>query len=389
MKNLLVICPRYPPKENFPRGTFVKAQVDELKRYFNKIVVISTIPYVPKFLYLFVPEKRKQESLMGNYSYDNVEVYYTKDFILPFGFYKKKWGDIIYRKSLKLLEKMHFKPDIIHAHFTWPTGYASVKLGEKLNIPIVITIHEDHDWFLKEYNSKDSKIHWTWKNASMIIRVNEMDAPLLKKINKNVYSIPNGFIPNKLNVVDKNLARKKLGLPKDHKIVFTLGHLLERKGFHYLIESMSFVLKKRKDVLCFIGGDGPSKKKLQNQIEQLNLNAHVKLLGFLPEKELTLWMNAADIFVLPSLSEGNPTVMFEALGVGLPFVGTDVGGVSEIIISEDYGLLCEPKNSEDLYIKILIGIEKKWNRKEIMRYAEQFTWENIAKRIFDVYSEMT
>lgn len=151
---------------------------------------------------------------------------------------------------------------------------------------------------------------------------------------------------------------------------------------------MKNVVNVRTDVLCFIGGRGPLKEKLEKQIKELGLQDHVKLLSFIPSEKLSLWMNAADLFVLPSLSEGNPTVMFEALGVGLPFVGTAVGGIPEVIISEDYGLLCPPANSKCLAEKILIALEKKWDREKIRKYAKRFTWGNIAKKLLKVYEEL-
>jgi glycosyltransferase involved in cell wall biosynthesis len=118
------------------------------------------------------------------------------------------------------------------------------------------------------------------------------------------------------------------------------------------------------------------------------LENYFKLVGAKPHGELSLWMNAADLFVLPSLSEGNPTVMFEALGVGLPFVGTKVGGVTEIITSEDYGFLCGSFDPKDLAEKILIALDKDWNREKILDYAKRFTWENIAKDIMGIYTSI-
>ena len=97
-------------------------------------------------------------------------------------------------------------------------------------------------------------------------------------------------------------------------------------------------------------------------------------------------MNACDVFVLPSLNEGNPTVMFECLGCGKPFIGTSVGGVPDVINSEAYGLLVEPANPKDLAEKILIGLDKEWDYKKIRGYAEQFTWEDTAKEIVKVYN---
>lgn len=99
-------------------------------------------------------------------------------------------------------------------------------------------------------------------------------------------------------------------------------------------------------------------------------------------------MNAADLFVLPSLKEGNPTVMFEALGVGLPFVGTTVGGIPEIIISEDYGFLCRPADPGCLAEKILIALDKEWNRLEIQSYAKNFDVKILVKRILHIYEQL-
>ncbi len=387
-RNLLVLSSRYPNKEGSPDATFVKSQVDILKKYFRKVVVIATPPYIPKVMSRFMQPRRMHESQMQDYHYDNVWVYYTHDIILPFEFSKRKWGDKALKKSKKILSDINFKPYIIHAHFTWPSGYAAVKLGKELKIPVTITIHENQDWFMKEYNSGDEKIYWTWKNADALIRVNKKDVPLLRKINPNVYSIPNGFDPHKLQVLSKNAARKYLDSPIDKKIVFSLGGLIERKGFQYLIKAMRKIPNVRKDILCFIGGDGPFRGRLEDLIQKYDLQDNIKLLGFISDKDLKYWMNAADMFVLPSLSEGNPTVMFEALGVGLPFVGTAVGGVPEIITSEDYGLLCPPKNPDCLAEKILEALNRQWDREKIREYAQQFTWENIAEEILEIYHKV-
>ena len=79
--------------------------------------------------------------------------------------------------------------------------------------------------------------------------------------------------------------------------------------------------------------------------------------------------------------------MFEALGSGLPFIGTRVGGVPEIIISDKYGLLCNSADSYDLAKKILMGLNKEWNKEEILEYAHLFTWENIAIKMIQIYNK--
>jgi len=387
--NILIIAPNYVD--------FIKDSTESIAKYVNgEITVMVRYNILVEFL-RYVP--------FGGI-FDSIRAWYTKEklldihkkpknvnihllpmvYIIPDG-KNTSLGDKIANKAEKLIQKNRIKFDLIHAHFTWPCGYAGVRLAKEYNTPVVITLHENREWFLKEYHSKNEKIYWTWRNADALIRVNKKDVPLLKEFNPNVYSIPNGFNPNKFRVIDRRKARVHLGLPQDKKIIFSLGNLIERKGFQYLIEAMKNIVKVRTDVLCLIGGSGSLEGKLKKQIKELGLQGYVKLLGYVPNEELSLWMNAADIFVLPSLSEGNPTVMFEALGVGLPFVGTTVGGVPEIITSEDYGLLCPPADPECLAEKILIALEREWNREKIRKYAKQFTWEEIAKRIWKVYQK--
>ena len=377
---LLVLSPHY--------HTFVKGQVEALSKQLNGIDVLvhhnylsEIAPYIPLSYFRHV-EKFSKRNLVDNRNIpDNVRVHMISTLYFTPDGKNSGLGDKLAKKFAKFILANNLEFDLIHAHFTWPDGYTAVKLGKKFNVPVVITLHENHDWLLEEYKSRNEKIYWTWKNADALIRVNQKDVPLLKAFNTNVFSIPNGFNPGRLPIMDKLTVREHLKLPVNSEVIFTLGALVERKGFHYLIEAMKTIVKKRNDILCFIGGSGPLKDKLQQQINEFRLQNHVKLLGFVPDDKLKYWMNAADIFILPSLSEGNPTVMFEALGVGLPFVGTTVGGVPEVITSEDYGLLCPPADPECLAQKILIALEKDWNREKIRKYAEQFTWEDITQRI--------
>lgn len=197
--------------------------------------------------------------------------------------------------------------------------------------PIGIT-QKNGNWFDQEVRMDHPLLNTAWSGADALIRVNKKDVPILQRYNEQVYSIPNGF-PPAFHPIDTAVARERLDLPGDAKVVFTLGGLIKRKGFNYLIDAMDLVCSQRDDVLCFIGGAGPEKRSLERQIDRMRLGEKVKLLGSVPGDILPLWMNACDLFVLPSLNEGNPTVMFEALGCGKPFVGTKVGGVPEVITS--------------------------------------------------------
>jgi glycosyltransferase involved in cell wall biosynthesis len=93
--------------------------------------------------------------------------------------------------------------------------------------------------------------------------------------------------------------------------------------------------------------------------------------------------------VLPSYYEGNPTVLFESLACGIPFIGSKNGGMHEIISSDDYGfILNDPNNYIELAKLLNITLNKKWNYKKIIKYSKNFSASNIAKKILKIYMEL-
>jgi glycosyltransferase involved in cell wall biosynthesis len=321
----------------------------------------------------------------------NIKVYPTPILYAPTDSQYKKLGDRHFKAVEKALKKDNIKFDLVHSHFTWSAGYVGAKLKEKYNVPFVVTAH-GHDIYDYPFRDREwkEKIEYVLDAADYVITVSDSNLECIKKLNVKtpVKVIPNGFRSDLFYPRDLEECRKVLDAPLDKKIVLSVGHLFEVKGHKYLIEAMREVVKYRKDVLCILVGEGKLKNKLEKQIKKAGLENYVKLAGGRPHNEIPIWMNACDVFVLPSLNEGNPTVMFECVGCGKPFIGTKVGGIPEIITSEDYGLLCEPANPKALAEKILTTLDKEWAREEILRYAKQFTWENIANEIIVIYKSI-
>jgi len=390
---ILVLSPHY--------RFFVKGLTDSIAKH-EKIEEINVLvrhnylselaPLVPISYSKFV-EKFRKKNLVSKSEYpEKVKVHVISTlYFIPDG-RNLGLGDKLFKIFDRYIQKNRLEFDIIHAHFTWPQGYVAIKLGEKYGYPVVITGHGYDVYDLPFRSDKWFKlVQLVLFKAKKIITVSKSNFEIIvEKINidpKKVFVIPNGFSGN-FNIVDRFLTRKKLNLPTQKRILLNVANLVPIKGHKYLIEAMKIVSRKRDDAICVIVGDGPLKSELEKLTIKEGLEKRIIFTGAKPHEEIPFWMNAADIFVLPSLSEGNPTVMFEALGVGLPFVGTAVGGVPEIITSEDYGLLCKPGDAEDLAENILIALEKEWDREKIRKYAEQFTWDNIAKQVVRVYEEV-
>lgn len=383
--NLLVVSSFYPYK-NVMRHTFVKSQVKYLSKFYNKIFVVVVIPYFPRFLknLKFLSPIITDKAYLRNYEYENVEVIFVRYFYFPF--LKKYRSSIAFNRVSKLFIKMKLKVDYCYAHFTLPGGGVARLIKNKFGLNYTLVVHENHDWLIEEL--EDPEAIDVWKEAKNIIRVNKADVSLLKKYNDNVVSIPNGYDPDVFIQNTLEQSRAKLKIDLDRIVISNIGFYERKKGQIFLIEAISLLPEKIKDrVECYIIGGGPLKEELQRKIDEYNLHKQVFLLGKINQTELFNWLNASDYFCLPSLSEGNPTVMFEALGCGIPFIGTNISGVNEVIKSEEIGLLCEPSNADSLMEGILRATKKTWDRNRIRAHSEKFQWEEIVNRIQKIIIE--
>jgi len=199
--------------------------------------------------------------------------------------------------------------------------------------------------------------------------------------------LPTGYDGKRFYPRDPQECRRTLRLPEKKRIILTIGSLVKVKGHIDLIHAINELKERSKDILCIILGEGNLRNELQKEIKKCGLEEVIKLVGRKPRDELPLWINACDIFVLPSLNEGNPTVMFEALACGIPFVSTNVGGVSEIITSKEYGLICESNDCMDLCNKMLEALNIKWNRDAIQSHALQYEWDSQRQNLLEIYKK--
>ena len=364
--------------------TFVKDQNEIISESVSEINALIRTNYYHHIL-------KKKHLIDSSEMPTNIFVEVTPVLYYPTDSQYKKLGEKHFKAAEKMINLNNIEFDLIHSHFTWSAGYVGAKLKEKYDMPFVVTAHgyDIYDLPFKDDEWKQ-KIEYVLNTADCIITVSNSNLRCIEKLDVDtpVKVIPNGFNDKIFHPMNSEECRKTLNLPIDKKIILTVGNLAEVKGHKYLIEAMSEIVKHRKDVLCIIVGSGKLKGKLEKQIKNLNLKNYVKLVGGKPHNEIPIWMNACDVFVLPSLNEGNPTVMFECLGCGKPFIGTRVGGVPEIITSDDFGLLCELADSDGLANNLLIAPDKEWDIKKIEGYSSQFTWDAISKDVLNVYSKI-
>ena len=141
-------------------------------------------------------------------------------------------------------------------------------------------------------------------------------------------------------------ARVELGLTKNTFIVGAVGRLVAVKGYEYLIDAMQDVAKVIPDSHLVIAGEGPLLHQLRARVERLGLENRVTFVGY--QREIQRFLETIDVFVMPSLSEGLPMSLLEAMCCGKAVIATTVGGIPEVISNRENGILIPPSDSKSI-----------------------------------------
>jgi len=300
--------------------------------------------------------------------------------------------------SIKKIIKKE-KIGILHAHWLIPQGFLCVFFKKKYRIPLVVSVHGSdvfplRNWvfrFVQGMVLKNCDICTVNSNATK----NELIRRFPEFKNK-IRIIPMGV---DVNFFNRKNVKNKFKEYKHNKIILFVGRLSEQKGIQYLIKSIPSINKKIKNIKLLIVGEGAYKRGLMKIIKKLNLINEVEFKGALPRNELTDYYNLADAVVMPSLAgkagtEGQGLVLLEAMTCGKAVIGTDIGGIKDIIKDGKNGLLVKQKDSTELANKIVNLINDSKLRKRIERNGKKFaiknySWQNIVKQFEITYQMLT
>lgn len=320
---------------------------------------------------------------------DGVEIHFISKPYFPPSSKNPRVGDIFAREMIGLVRRRKIDADLIHAHFLWPPGYIGAVLKGELGVPLVITGH-GYDVYDLPFRGEPwmERVRWILSRADEVTTVSSPNRRILVERlglgEDKVHLIPNG-ISRIFRPMDRREARERLGIPLDERVIISVGSLIEVKGYEHLIRALRILKDSGYRLRAYLIGEGHLKRRLRGMISSLGLEG-VKLVGPRPHREIPLWMNAADLIVLPSLMEGLPTVMLEALACGTPFLGTRVGGIPDVV-NNDVGALVEAGRAEELANAIEEALGRDWNRDLIARYGSQFYWDRIVMRYVKVYEK--
>lgn len=168
-----------------------------------------------------------------------------------------------------------------------------------------------------------------------------------------------------------------------------IGRITAVKGYQYLIEAMPFVLSAIPDCRLLIAGDGPMRDELSRKISLLGLDSHITFVGY--QDSTDRFLSTIDVFVMPSLSEGLPMALLEAMACKKPIVASSVGGIPEVINDGENGILVPPANPEALSLGILKLCTDRYHWARMSQKAKElveksFSSRNMAEQYVALYS---
>ncbi|MCK5146604.1 glycosyltransferase [bacterium] len=244
------------------------------------------------------------------------------------------------------------KFDIIHAHGSQLPGW----LGRLANIPVIIETR--HGLRLSDNTFKHMSPLTYWHQrlkvalSSTLLTVAETDRQILitqfGAKPTQVHNIYNGVDASVIakEAYQRKLIRKQLGLTDQDWLVGTVARLTPQKGLNYFIDAMSILKKMNRCPHCIIIGDGPEKEPLMAQSHSLGLDAFIHFLGY--QQDIPGYLHAMDSFILPSIWEGLPYAILEAMAAGKAVIASRIFGMEEIISHDKNGLLVPPCDAESL-----------------------------------------
>jgi len=300
----------------------------------------TVIAPVPVNQYLSTYKKQPLEAIETTSNGAKIKLYFPRYFTFGqrkiFGYSTSRiTTDVFYKTVLNVWENKKINVDVVYGHFTVPAGIVAARLGKKYNIPAFSAYGEATPRDLILYGL--DKLKKEMSSIKGMVAVSSASKDTLEELDiiskDKIEVFPNGFQQNVFHLKDKNKSREKFGFDKDIFIIAYVGQFTHRKGILRLAKAV----KGLNDVFVAYAGKGELKPDMENCIFQ----------GAVNPRDMADFLNAADIFVMPTLNEGCSNAIVEAIACGLPIVSSDLP-FNKDILDDKNAILVDPLNIEEI-----------------------------------------
>ena len=282
----------------------------------------------------------------------------------------------------------NFAPDLIFSLFLYPDGYAALKIGKALNVPMVVmSIGSD----INRIGDPISALHTrtVLREADFLVTVSDdlrKKALTIGAPPERTRTIVNGCDLSIFHVRNRLAARQELGVDPAAEAVVYIGRMDVKKGLRELVEAAVALHPKRPELRVYLVGEGPDKALIQRMIDANHAVDYVCAFPGCTFDQVAVWMAAADLVTLPSYMEGCPNVILEALACGRPVVATNVGGIPEIM-SDECGRFVPPRDSGQLAHALAAVLDRTWDAPAICaRWGR--SWNDVAAELLDIVAAL-
>lgn len=395
MKPHLVVFSTLFPHAGAPNaGPFIRERMFRVGEALP-LTVVSPQPWFPGQSLLrrwkphFRPDTLRHESQHG------IEVLHPRFFSVP-GAFKQLDGLFMALGSYFTLKKLRRagKLDILDAHFAYPDGYAATLLGKWLDVPVTITLRGTEVPHSRNAALRPLLVRALTRAARVFsvsdsLRRHAIDLGIP---GDKIRVVGNGVDSAKFHPVERREARARLGIADDAQVLISVGGLVERKGFHRVIECLP-ELKLRFPGLVYLivggaGAEGDMRAELEQQVAALGLQDTVRFLGIVPAASLKWPLSAADVFVLSTRNEGWANVFLEAMACGVPVIATDVGGNAEVVCRDELGMIVPFGDRAALSSALTAALAKNWDRPAILAHARDNDWQKRVTVLVEEFNAL-
>lgn len=392
--SIVVLSSLFPSTVQPHAGLFIRERMFRVGRQLP-MTVVAPIPWFPFQGVIrlwrpgFRPEPTRREIQ------DGVEILRPRFLSAP-GILKVFDGLSMALASLATIRRLKRagRLDILDAHFGYPDGYAAGLLGRWLRVPVAVTLRGTEARHARTPGLR-SLLRVALRRADRVFAVAaalEQIALSLGVEKARVRVVGNGVDTQVFRPISQCEARKRLGIPDRARVLITVGGLVERKGFHRVIECLPELKRRHPDLrYLIVGGASPEgdwSDRLREQVAAQGLTQCVQFLGALAPADLSVPLSAADLFVLATRNEGWANVLLEAMACGLPVVTTDVGGNAEVVCSRALGVLVPFGDREALTAAIAGALDRQWDRDAIVSHARENAWDSRVEVLVEEFHRL-
>lgn len=388
---LLVLSTLFPSPARPTAGIFIRERMFRVAQQLP-VTVLSPQPWFPgqSLLRVWRPGFRPPAPALE--VQEGIEVFRPRFLALPvFGRWLDGLSIAVFTFALvRRLRRTH-GIQVIDAHFAYPDGDASVRLGGWLDLPVTVTLRGTEGRYSRMPKFRD-KVVRTLARATRVFAVSGSLRDLARTLgaaDDKTQVVGNGVDLARFHPVDRDEARRALALPPEAQVLISVGGLVERKGMHRVLACLPDLLAQFPDLhYVIVGGpsaEGDMRADLERMTAELHLGERVHFTGPLLPDALKGPLSAADVFVLATSNEGWANVFLEAMACGIPVITTDVGGNREVVCRAELGTVVPFGDHAALLGALRDALDRPWPREPILGYAAGNQWDQRVRELVTAF----